>query len=273
MRYTLVALMMAAASVHAAGPGDTPLDCTIEPKRIARIGSPDEGIIQDLLVERGDVVAKGEVLAVLDSKMEVLAADLARLQASQDVEVRSRRARLDYQRDETKRAEALFGKRMMSDAERAEVMVQEDLAELELESAALRRKVAMAELAISEARLERRSIRSPVNGVVTEVSKAPGEYVHEQTPLLVLAQIEDLNVEVFVPLSFYGHIKVGQKVVVEPVKPIGGQYEATVAVIDRVYDAASGTFGVRLHLPNQDAGLPAGIRCTVRFPHTSGGAN
>jgi hypothetical protein len=35
--------------------------------------------------------------------------------------------------------------------------------------------------------------------------------------------------------------------------------------VDRVIDAASGTFGVRLQLSNPGNRIPAGLRCTVRF--------
>jgi hypothetical protein len=35
--------------------------------------------------------------------------------------------------------------------------------------------------------------------------------------------------------------------------------------VDRVIDAASGTFGVRLELPNRERKIPAGVRCRVRF--------
>jgi hypothetical protein len=38
-----------------------------------------------------------------------------------------------------------------------------------------------------------------------------------------------------------------------------------VTVVDRVFDAASSTFGVRLELPNPDYSLPAGLRCRIRF--------
>jgi hypothetical protein len=36
--------------------------------------------------------------------------------------------------------------------------------------------------------------------------------------------------------------------------------------VDRVVDAASGTFGVRLQLPNPGYRLPAGLKCEIRFP-------
>jgi hypothetical protein len=47
--------------------------------------------------------------------------------------------------------------------------------------------------------------------------------------------------------------------------PINERRMAIVSVIDRVFDIASGTFGVRLELPNRDFILPAGQRCTVDF--------
>jgi hypothetical protein len=50
-----------------------------------------------------------------------------------------------------------------------------------------------------------------------------------------------------------------------PEEPIGGVYEASVTVVDRVFDAASSTFGVRLDLPNLNFTLPAGLRCRIRF--------
>ena len=51
----------------------------------------------------------------------------------------------------------------------------------------------------------------------------------------------------------------------QPAAPVGGAYEARVVVIDPVIDAASSTFGVRLLLPNPDARIPAGLRCSVEW--------
>ena len=47
---------------------------------------------------------------------------------------------------------------------------------------------------------------------------------------------------------------------------LGGSHAATVKVIDSVFDTASGTFGVRLEMPNAGGKVPAGIRCRVDFP-------
>jgi membrane fusion protein (multidrug efflux system) len=51
-----------------------------------------------------------------------------------------------------------------------------------------------------------------------------------------------------------------------PEAPVGGEYIAEVKIVDRVIDAASGTFGVRLELPNPNHRLQAGLKCKVIFP-------
>jgi multidrug efflux pump subunit AcrA (membrane-fusion protein) len=72
-------------------------------------------------------------------------------------------------------------------------------------------------------------------------------------------------VEVVLPVSEYGKIRTGMKGTVVPERPIEGQYEARVKVVDRTVDAASGTFAARLELPNPSATIPAGVKCKVRF--------
>jgi Ethanolamine utilization protein EutJ (predicted chaperonin) len=63
----------------------------------------------------------------------------------------------------------------------------------------------------------------------------------------------------------YGKVTLGQRALVMPEQPIGGNYRTSVTVVDRVVDAASGTMGVRLELANPKGAIPAGVRCRVRF--------
>jgi multidrug efflux pump subunit AcrA (membrane-fusion protein) len=80
-----------------------------------------------------------------------------------------------------------------------------------------------------------------------------------------IAQIDPLNVEVIVPVARFASIKVGMRAKVIPEAPIVDQYMAEVTIVDRVIDAASGTFGVRLELPNPNYRIPAGLKCKVIF--------
>jgi multidrug efflux pump subunit AcrA (membrane-fusion protein) len=108
-----------------------------------------------------------------------------------------------------------------------------------------------------------------IDGVVAKRNLLGGEYAYDQTPIMTIAQINPLNVEVFVPIALYGTVKVGMEATVTGEAPVGGRYVAKVEVIDPLVDARSGTFGIRLLLPNPDNKVPAGLRCKVEFPNGS----
>ena len=68
------------------------------------------------------------------------------------------------------------------------------------------------------------------------------------------------------PVELFGTVKVGTVAEVSMEPLLKGLYAAKVTVIDRVIDAASGTFRVRLELPNPKNEIPAGLRCKIKFP-------
>src|SRR3546814_13355113 len=90
--------------------------------------------------------------------------------------------------------------------------------------------------------------------------------------ILAIAQLDPLNVEVFAPISQLGTVNEGDWVTIFPEEPVGGEYRAQVKVIDRVFAVASGTFGMRLELPNPGNKLPGGLRCRIAIGGTSSAA-
>lgn len=74
------------------GAADEILDCVMAPRSTIELGSAEEGILAEVLVARGDRVNKGEPVARLDTALEQLTAELARLQAETDVQIRPHRA-------------------------------------------------------------------------------------------------------------------------------------------------------------------------------------
>lgn len=126
------------------------------------------------------------------------------------------------------------------------------------------RRLADLELNRTTAEVSLRTLRSPINGVVVERYMHPGEFP-KQERVLKLAQIDPLRVEVYAPVALLGRIAVGMTGLVKPEEPMKGEFQGKVTVVDKVVDAASGTFGVRMELPNPEMKLPAGLKCTVRF--------
>jgi multidrug efflux pump subunit AcrA (membrane-fusion protein) len=109
---------------------------------------------------------------------------------------------------------------------------------------------------------------SPFDGVVTEVEQHPGELAQTgegARPILKMAQIHPLRVEVVLPVALYNQVRTGAAAEIEAEAPTKGRFKATVQIVDKVVDSASGTFGVRLELPNPSGSMPAGVKCKVRF--------
>lgn len=242
-------------------------DCMIEARQNIEIRSPVEAIIESVKVRRGERVSRGQLLVTLESGPERAAYEMAQSRAAMQGEIKSAEARVDLAKKKFQRAEELFKVNFVSANAR-----DESEAELRLASEELRRARENQQLAAHEAKragelLALRTIRSPFNGVVVEVLLKPGEFgaTSIRDPIMKLAEIDPLHVEVVLPLSLYGKIRPGQRATVMPEAPIGGKLQTTVRIIDGVVDAASGTFGVRMELPNPQGTVPAGVRCKASF--------
>jgi len=260
----LVAVVLSGAGAAWANP----YECLIEPNQIVDIRSSTEGVIEKVLVQRGDRVRTGQVLVQLESAAEISAAELARARSEALGRVASAENRHDYAGKKFERNKELHTQNFVSAQARDEADAERRIAEADLRDARENREIAAFEYRHAVDLLNRRTLRSPFNGVVMDRMLNPGDLAEAGTgrkAILKLAQIEPLRVEVVLPLAAYGRLKSKAPAEVIP-EGLGGRYAATVAVIDSVFDTASGTFGVRLELPNAAGKLPAGIRCQVDFP-------
>ena len=239
-------------------------DGLIEPKLSTNVGSSTPGILESVSVDRGDMVKEGQVVAMLQAGVEKSTMELAKARAEMDATIKAKRAELEYAERNKERKKELYERKTLSFQEWDEAETRRILAELALNEALEAKRLAELEYKRSVEVVKRMSIRSPVQGVVVERYLHPGEYI-EDKPVMKLAQIDPLHVEVIMPVSMLGAVKVGMVAEVKPEAPVGGVYRAKVTIVDKVVDAASGTFGVRLELPNSDYKLPPGLKCRVRF--------
>jgi RND family efflux transporter MFP subunit len=263
-RRTALALLGLLCLVASPSRGED-LDCLIQPWRDITLSAAIEGRVEEVLVERGDLVKRGDVVARLESSLERASVEAARARSEATGGIRSGEARLELAKSSFARQQTLQEQKVVSSKEVDEALATKRVAEAELQAAREDRRFAALELARAEALLERRTIRSPLDAVVVERILSEGEYA-DPPEILKLAQVDPLRVEVYAPLELIGRISVGMRAEVRPEEPVGGAHEATVVVVDRVVDAASATFGVRLELPNPDYALAAGLNCRVRFP-------
>jgi RND family efflux transporter MFP subunit len=228
----------AAPQTGARKAGDA-LECLVEPFMVVNVGSPVDGVLERVVVDRGDQVRKGQVVATLKSGVEAAAVQLSQ-------------ARVEFGKRKVERNEALFEKQLISAQERDEMVTEARLHEEELKK--------------EKENLKLRTILSPLDGVVVERRLAPGELIRsDKSVVLKLAQLNPLNVEVIAPAELFGSVRIGMSGKVNLAPFVPGIHAAKVVVVDKLIDAASGTFGVRLQLPNPSNKFPAGIKCSVEF--------
>lgn len=253
---------------HAFAAGETGHPCLIEPYQRIELRSPAEAIIDKVLVQRGSRVQQGQLLVQLDVGVEEAALAAAKYRSVMEGRVRTAQDKVEFAREKARRRDELVQKKYVSAQDRDDAFGELRLAEGELVAANDDRNLA----ALEERRLlqvmRQRQLRSPFTGVVTDRLQNPGEVAQTgegARPILKLAQTHPLRVEVILPVSSFGKVKIKSRAEVVPEPPLSGRYEATVQIVDSVVDSASGTFGVRLELPNPTGQVPAGVKCRVKF--------
>ena len=256
--FCLICCFVPGRGAHA---GD--LACVMKPYMEVSVGTPVEDIIQTVTVERGDWVTKGQPIVMLESSVEEATVALAKAKAEADATIKSTQAKVAFSTRKLERAMDLYKSNSIAKHEVDEAQTEKVLADMAYLEAAENKRIAELEWHRATASRNLHIIHSPLTGVVVERLLSPGELAR-QTPILKLAQINPLRVEVFAPLSWLGKLKTGMKA---EVRPEGSQttYSAKITVVNRVVDSASGTFDVRLEMPNPNNVLPAGLACTVDF--------
>ena len=230
------ALAQSAAAARIAPKPENEVVCLVEPSLETNVGTPVDGVLEVVKADRGDLVQPGQLLAQLASGVEMAS-------------VERQAAKTEYLGRKLARNKDMDQRQMIAPQELDEIATEHALAQLELRE---RRE-----------QLKQRSLVSPVRGVVVDRYRHLGELV-KQERIFRIAQLDPLHVETIVPSQYFGRIKPGQ---VHEVKPqfSAAPLKARVSTVDRTIDAASGTFRVRLLLPNPNLDIPAGQRCRVNF--------
>lgn len=225
------------APAWAAAIGDAQVSCVVLPSKQINLSSAAPGIVRAVLVERGERVRKGQPLLRLIADVENAEASLARTKAG------LAKRKLDRNKD-------VIQKRLLSDMERDQ---------LETDSA-----VAQQEYEVARRTAGQKTTVSPIDGIVVSRKVEPGQYVGTDA-VFELASLDPLHVELVFKVAAYGKIKSGMTANIALGPPVGSSRAGKVTIVDKVIDARSQTFRVRVRLPNPGLRIPSGIGCKANF--------
>ncbi len=258
------------AGLAGAWAGD--FDCMIEPAQVVEVRSPVVGLLESVHVRRGQSVRRGELLVTIESSVEASAANAAQYKAQATGPLAQAQAKVNATRAKAQRMEELFAEEFVSAQARDDAVAEYKQAQSELQVAQENGELARLDARQAVDQLQRRTLRSPFDGVVMDQYLYPGALVDSsdgKKPILKLAQTRPLLVRAILPYRHFPAARVGTAAKVMPEAPFNtgaqAQINATIKTVDRVIDSAAGTFGVFLELPNERQSLPGGIRCKLRI--------
>lgn len=239
-------------------------DCLIEPLQTVELGMPASGLIDKVLVKRGDRIARNQVLASLDSHAEQAATDLAHYKSELAGPTQLAQSKIEFSQRKFSRRHDMADEKLMSrqDSDDAEADLKQ--AQAELVEARENREVAHLEYVQQSSQLSLRTIRSPFDGVVIDQMMWPGEIFEPgatRHAVLKVAQLNPLRVRVVLPMRAFGIPTEGMAVTVTPEIQASKTYTARIISVDRIIDAASGTFVASMDLPNPKLDIPSGVKC------------
>ena len=216
------------------------IEGTSQPRERITISSPVEEVVEEVLVEEGDDVIKGDVLAKLLSKKQELAANkLDHLIA---------KARFEYEA-----VKELYEKKIESKASYLEKKAI--LGGFEVDKK-------MAENDVSD-----RLIKSPSDGVIVYRLIDPGESAEKVKALFELIDVSSLQLVFFLTTEYLDYFKLGDEVNVEfPEVKKSRKGKAVLKFIDPQVDSRSGLFRLRFEFDNKNTKIKPGVRVRMLLP-------
>ncbi len=225
------------------------------PDRTARVGSRVAGRIASVMVNAGDTVRAGAVLAVVD------APELGRAKADYAAAV----VGADVAQQTAEREERLYRQRISSEREWREAQVAAARAAAERQAAEARlhalglSDAELAALAVEQHYGSTFGVRSPLAGVIAERSAVVGQTVEPTDALFTVLDLREVWALVDVYDEHLSALRQGQRVRARTRAWPERSFAGHVASIGAVLDSAARTLKVRVVLHNGDGALRSGM--------------
>lgn len=232
-----------------------------EPYRSIDLAASEMGALSSVEVREGDLVKRDQILGRLNE--DVLAAGQAMIEQSIRAtgKLDAAKAELKVQEETFEKVQGLFRRKHASQVELDRASGQVEIAKARVEAVLDDINIKKYELKRVVAQIEQRRVRSPIDGVVTEIFKDEGEFVSSADPIIFrVVQLDPLLVVFSLPESHATRLKSGMPITIA-MGPSKHSAEAVTEFVSPVADAQSGTYRVRLRVPNSKQQWRSGVPC------------
>jgi len=241
----------------------SPAEAFTEPFHTVELSPAEPGILAKLAVKEGDSVKAGDPLAALDTRVQEVTLKIARQAMQSQGRLRAARAEYDLkaQRFEKLKSLKTQGYAFQDELERAAADVE--VAEANRLAAEEQLAVDTLQYEKAQAELELRTLRSPIDGVVTEIHHDEREYVAApNSAVMTVVQLNPLKI-VF-PLSTAAAVKLRKDQAVTVRLPETDEIAAgRIELVSPITDAESGMVRVKVLVPNAEGRYRSGVRAVL----------
>lgn len=214
--------------IYAVYSGTAPIEAFADATVIAKVG----GEVRQILVEEGDDVTSGAILARLDG-------DRLKLEMEQ-AEANLRKLQRDYQRNVDLKVKSLIS--------------VGDFEKIQYEMEALKASYDLAKLELSYT-----EVRAPIDGVISERFIKVGNTITANTAMFQVTSLEPLVSYLHAPEREYGRIRAGQDATIHIDALPGSRFDAKVLRTSPVVDPATGTFKITIEVSDRSRRLMPGM--------------
>ena len=237
-------------------------DAFLEPYKLVEISSAFRDRLDAVHVKDGESVKAGQLLAELSSRVLLAQRAQAKEASTFHGAIDSAQAQIKMR---SNRLTMLQGLEQSGNARPQEMITAQTelaVARSQLQAAMEEQQLKKLELAVIEAQLEEKKLRSPFDGVVVKVNRQATELVGgtDQQPFMTIAQLDPLKAVFHLPQALAQKLSKNKTVALE-----GGGTSLTgeIEYISPVISAQSGTVEVRVRVPNPQQKLTSGSRCSL----------
>ena len=229
---------------------EVPLSGTVVSLRTSSISPKEQGYIENLLVDEGDEVKKGDPILYFDRQLSDIETTRVSAQLS---EARARVKEFKRQRDEAKE--------LMEKNHIASTSYEAAAAEVEINMAVVERL--QSELSRQKLISERHTLYAPFDGVITEKMVEVGQWVDTNTAVFQLTELNPLRIEVPVPQFYFNQVNVGTSVKIKYDAIPAREFHAQVTTKVPVSNQNTRTFPVMIKVDNSDKFITPGMSARV----------
>jgi len=251
-----------ASDIHVASAGPIPIstilqfpgEIQINDDRTVHVVPRVSGVAEAVLVSTGQIVKKGQTLAVFSSQM--ISEQRSALQTAQK---RLSLANTIYQREKT-----LWEQKITAEQDYLQALQSLREAEIAVDNA--QQKLSAVGVILNNnsnsGSLNRFELRAPYDGLVVERNLSVGEAVKEDTPIFIISDLSTVWAEVHIPAKDLPHVRMGDKVTLRATA-FEAQTTGTVAFIGALVGELTRMAKARIVLANPQGAWRPGLFVSV----------